>query len=954
MKLQSQIVFISVVTIFQIIATGCGEKKSSEGDGEIGDGILCEKDEDCPEGGRCVEGSCKPLKCRSDDDCGRLERCDILTQECIPILNCDEQNRDKDGDGYVSPGCIDPRTGSYGNDCDDMNSKIHPGAEEECNEIDDNCNNSVDEGLDVTTYYLDGDEDGWGAIPGGGEFQPPWVIVTTCLEEEELEELRGAKFTTISGDCNDQNPEIHPEVEEVCDGLDNDCNGRIDEVDKDGDGYYKCPGVADRDCDDNSPAVHPGAREVCNEADDNCNGLIDELVQITFYKDVDGDGYGQDAATLFACIPPEGYVETGGDCNDYNREIHPGAQEVCNEVDDDCNGIPDDGLPLLDIYPDIDGDRYASPGLAPQQNCRIPLGYTVAQDPDGNGTPDWDCNDTDATIHPAADELCDRKDNDCDGIVDRWCGYICSGSWPAVLPGDDRPDVVVADMNQDGLMEIGTGNNSGLALLAHDGRVIWSESGGANYARRAGVFADIDGSWDGSKYNLEWIMGAQSRITFFRMESDGTVTRHQNNLEVYDAGRFLARDVDSDGKVEVIVVTWGTIDRLRIFELNNSTDLLVLQNEIPFPDGTAVYTNGISTADIDMDGSSEIIFGEGYGRCDYPSDWSGRVFSFEIDGTRIQTYDTSISSLFAGNVGDLYVHDIDGDGMNEILAQVYYFRSHDPSICNPGEGWRRWTWDGRTATVEAGPDSGSVQVFRDLDGDGNPDADSYGGWRHDVDGDGDLDSISIDGSGRVIVQRREGGTLTAMPQGDYIGSGTLAYLGDLDGDGRLNALFAQAGGKVQCISFGDGTFNPWTSADGVPIEGEFVDRTNQRDNWEPNETIATSYFVKDDSKLYRGFISNPNDVDVFRIGTPHCGNAELKAPSNVNLRIRLYGNIDRNGDGNPDILDEKTVPAGSRAAVNCSATPQSTGLGRYWLEITSSDGTFSPWAPYTARLDANY
>jgi uncharacterized repeat protein (TIGR01451 family) len=98
------------------------------------------------------------------------------------------------------------------------------------------------------------------------------------------------------------------------------------------------------DCEPFNPAVHPGATETCNNFDDNCNSQVDEGVSTTFYRDADGDGYGNPNISQQACSPPSGYVANNTDCNDSNTAINPGATEIpCNGIDDDCDNVIDEG-----------------------------------------------------------------------------------------------------------------------------------------------------------------------------------------------------------------------------------------------------------------------------------------------------------------------------------------------------------------------------------------------------------------------------------------------------------------------------------------------------------------------------------------------------------------------------------------------------------------------------------
>jgi hypothetical protein len=220
---------------------------------------------------------------------------------------------------------------------------------------------------------------------------------------------------------------IYPGAEEICNGVDDDCDGDIDEdvqqlffedADGDGQGNAAIDSMAceaptgfvsnETDCDDGDETIYLGAPELCDDKDNDCNGEIDDDVVIsTFYFDGDMDGFGLESITKDSCALPSGYALVAGDCDDSNEFVNPGAEEVCNDVDDNCDGEIDEGL-LTVYYADGDMDGFGDPDNFTEA-CMIPPGFTENS---------MDCDDMDETIYPDAPELCDDKDNDCDGNVD--------------------------------------------------------------------------------------------------------------------------------------------------------------------------------------------------------------------------------------------------------------------------------------------------------------------------------------------------------------------------------------------------------------------------------------------------------------------------------------------------------------------------------------------------------
>ena len=134
-------------------------------------------------------------------------------------------------------------------------------------------------------------------------------------------------------------------------------------VDYDQDGFN-----ADVDCDDWDPVVNPEEDESCDGIDNNCDGQVDEGVNTEYFLDADNDGFGDENTSLYACQPPSGYIIVGNDCDDDNDQIYPGADEQCDEMDNDCDGVIDEDL-LGGLFLDADGDGYGNPDI-PIEDCQ--------------------------------------------------------------------------------------------------------------------------------------------------------------------------------------------------------------------------------------------------------------------------------------------------------------------------------------------------------------------------------------------------------------------------------------------------------------------------------------------------------------------------------------------------------------------------------------------------------
>ncbi|NNK86894.1 MAG: hypothetical protein HKO90_01300, partial [Flavobacteriaceae bacterium] len=329
------------------------------------------------------------------------EICDGIDNDCDGFIDEGVTNTyyaDTDSDTFGDPGntiqaCSAPAGYVSDNtDCDDTNGTVYPGSPEICDGLDNDCNTLIDDTLKFVTYYADNDSDGYGDAGDS---------LSTC-------DGAPAGYVSDNTDCDDTNAAINPDTVWYLDAdSDNYAVSTVNQCANPGAGYTLTV-LPLTDCDDTNAAINPGATEVCDGIDNNCDGNIDEGVLNNYYADDDSDGYGDPGDAVQACTQPGGYVinnfdcdDTNAainpntvwyldsdsdsyavstvtqcanpgvgytltvlpltDCDDTNAAINPGATEVCDGVDNNCDGNIDEGV-LNTYYADADSDSFGDPG----------------------------------------------------------------------------------------------------------------------------------------------------------------------------------------------------------------------------------------------------------------------------------------------------------------------------------------------------------------------------------------------------------------------------------------------------------------------------------------------------------------------------------------------------------------------------------------------------------------
>ncbi len=385
-----------------------------------------------------------------------------------------------------------------------------------------------DEDPDVQqlTFYADEDADGRGGA----------VTVAGCTAP--------AGFTTTTGDCDDRDPTVilrswYPDAD--ADGY-----GALAGVVSTCDGLYGHV-LDSADCDDTRADVHPLARDYCGDGlDNNCNGILDDL---PWFLDADGDHFGDAEAMLITCDPPADYVSDATDCDDSQANVNAAAPEVCDplDVDEDCNGRSEDEDPAItgqpDWYVDQDGDGYGAGDAV--TSCDAPEGRT----------PGIDCDDNDPNVSPVATEVWyDGIDTDCDGWNDNDAdkdGHSSDTFGSETATGDDCEDADptrhggAADVPDDGIDQNCSGADFDLLSCIDT----TTEATFLAYSfAPARLTGSIGGScWAGASYEI-----SQMENRFYEAEASVTAYADEYRLEVELEGQLNSSDDPFRVEVELL------------------------------------------------------------------------------------------------------------------------------------------------------------------------------------------------------------------------------------------------------------------------------------------------------------------------------------------------------------------------------------------------------------------
>ncbi len=696
---------------------------------------------------------------------GAAEICNEVDDDCDGAVDEDlvftDWWLDADGDGWGTGAptsrCDGPQTSEVprAGDCDDGAAEIFPGATEVCDGVDQNCNGQADEGIVPTgvEFYADTDGDGYGALASA---------VRACSPPPG--------FAGDGTDCDDTSSSVHPGADEHCDGVDEDCNALVDDnvvggtpfyADLDGDNHggpddvlFACTQPSDRfavvtDCDDADVAVSPDGSEVCNGQDDDCDGLVDEAGALgapTWYADVDDDGHGGvSAVTLDACEQPAGFTSSNTDCDDHDATVHPGADETCDDRDQDCDGeVDEEPVGTNTWYPDDDRDGFGDVARA-AESCDAPAGWV------SDAT---DCDDGEPSTFPGQVESCNEVDDDCDGTVDEdaagvftWHADADDDGWGVSAP------TIEACTKPDGFAAaVGDCDDTDPAI--HPETEPYAEIPGD------GIDQDCDGQDDCRDLNCDGMpdlvvfgVGTQTHIYWAQRRGPRFSIDHSTTIDL-GAG------------TEVMGMAWGQLDADGIPDLLLQHETVGMDlhrgSAIDTPEATSLGSAGgrVTSGDFDGDGTMDVVVSGNPVAVSY-GPWT--------DGNPART-----TSLAASNDRTPVVEDLDGDGHAELIVSVgnNHVRVHTGSLA----GWS----DGAATLLSGLGNTHATRAFAPIDLDNDGDLDLVVGYTHCCATGPSLVYWNDDGFD-------SGNTTTMQP-----GNTGHHEVRDIDGDGYQDLLAGRA------------------------------------------------------------------------------------------------------------------------------------------------------------------
>jgi len=703
----------------------------------------------------------------SRDEADAIESCESSVEGYVTNNeDCDDDDanatpdaiwfEDADGDGYggssTTEDCEEPEGYvAESGDCNDGDASFSPGVEESCNDDDDDCDGLVDEDVELTVWYPDSDSDGFGVDFGQ---------IEGCAEPP-------GDYSEVSGDCDDLDSDVHPEADEYCDGIDNDCDFAEDEDDavdadtwyrdEDGDGYgdakrtsVACDqpdGFVDNadDCDDDAAAAYPGGVELWYDGlDGDCDGGSD--------ADADGDGYDYD---LFG----------GEDCDDSDAAVSPAATELWYDgVDQDCDGASDydadgDGEESSAFGGEDcdDADAAVGPGATETWydgvDADCDLGSDYDADGDGYDSQDHgfdDCDDTDAAVNPGAEEIWyDGFDSDCDGADDYDAdgdghgsdayGYAdCDDTTSAVSPDADEVCGDRLDNDCDGTAT-GCELPAELDLASEADAMLLGTAGGDFAGWSVAGAGDHDG--DGGD---ELVVGAYgyngsasatgAAFVVFGADVDQSVDEGVSLVGTDQddyAGRSVTggTDVDGDGWVDLLIGATGVDDGAS----SGGGAYLVLgpaTADSALGDATLLYGDSENASAGNAVGLGELT-GDGYGDVvvGAPGDDAVYLLSGPVTGGALSE-GWALSGGSESGYSLAVLGDIDGDGIDDLAIGAYLDSSggsyagvayvvQGPVTSDLDLDADAVAWTGESSNDFAGI---AVGAPGDLDGDGLADA----------------------------------------------------------------------------------------------------------------------------------------------------------------------------------------------------------------------------------------